>query len=416
MNVVHLVLLQFIVFGLLGVPLAHLADPEGIGYLASYTERAGIDTVLRAYLWTVYAAVVLTLLFYMTGTRRRLVAYQERPETALSRRAYGQIWMYAFTAGLACATFLYVQNGFEHPGLKGFGMDYLDYALLRVQTSETINMNVYNVGLTLFVSFAMIVALFYLKSFWRVIITAALFITLGSFSLAKAPMASAVLLWLFYYIAVKKPALTKIGVSAICLLAVLSLMYFISGFAGQGQALGTQILTRVLSGQFADLPYYFECFETSKVPLTALLPPYMQCWLGLEKIPSAARLVMEYTNPAAVAAGTAGVASTIFIGEAYAWAGLWGIVFAPFWVAFHFWLVTAIFTRLPKNIWCAFVFAYLFYRMSMALIGGFSYFVFSGIHIVLLAVAGALVARDMLRVKRVHGVGDALERGIGESW
>lgn len=413
MNIVHLVLFQFILFGLVSVPLAYFTDPDGVGYLAWYTEKAGIEAVIRAYRWTVYAAVILTLCFYLTGIRRRISAYQQRSEVIFSRQTYGRLWLFAFAAGLACTLFLYVQSGYRHLGLMGISLDYLDYALLRVQASETINMNVYNLGLNLFVFVAMIAAVFYLKDFWRIAATAVLFVTLGAFSLAKAPMASAVLVWIFFYFTTRRPSLAAMGFTGVIVAGVLVLMYEVSKSTVPDLSVFSLISRRIFYGQFADLPYYLDYFETIKVSLASMLPPYVQHWMGWDALPPAGRLIMEYTNPAAVAAGSAGVANTLFIGEAYAWGGFWGVVLAPFWVGLHFWFVTVVFTRFKKSIWSGLVLAYLFYRMSDALISGFSYFIFSGIHIMLIFVAGTLVIRDILRIRRTHSRNDAAARPEG---
>lgn len=399
MNVIHLVLLQFVAFGLLGVPLVLLFDPQGAGYLAQQTERVGMEAVMRAYQWTLYSAVVLTLMFYLTGIRRRIVAYQQRPEVVFSRRTYLRAWTACFVGGAVCTLLLFAQSHYRHPGVTAMGLGSLDFAVLRIQTHAAINMNVYNLGLNICASAAVIIAVFYLKSFSRIVLALGLFVVLGTFSLAKAALGGAILAWLFFYLTVKRPSLMAVGFMAAMIIAVVAWMHVVSQAVSPDHSLRALMATRVFYGQFADLPYYFDYFAARRVSLAALLPPYVLHGMGLEEVASAAQLVMEYTNPSDVEVGAAGVANTLFLGEAYAWGGFWGVALAPFWIGAHFWAVTALFARLPKNLWTAFALAYLYHRMANAVIGGFSYFIFSGIHVMLLFIVGLIIVRELRKIR-----------------
>jgi hypothetical protein len=154
---------------------------------------------------------------------------------------------------------------------------------------------------------------------------------------------------------------------------------------------------RVIWGQVADLPHYFNLFSTWHVPFVALLPPYVQTLLGTSE-PSAARLVMEFSNPLAVKAGVAGVANTLFVGEAYAFAGVAGVLFSPLLVAVQYAVVIWLFGVLRKDVVTVFLFGYLLDRMTAALFGGVSSFVFSAMHVVL----GGLLAVVLLQFAMPH--------------
>ncbi|MBF0547060.1 MAG: oligosaccharide repeat unit polymerase [Candidatus Riflebacteria bacterium] len=59
--------------------------------------------------------------------------------------------------------------------------------------------------------------------------------------------------------------------------------------------------------------------------------------------------VMGLFRPEQVAAGTAGHATTVFIGEAWANFGLFGVIIAPIWVGFAIQILNILFLKLEKN-------------------------------------------------------------------
>jgi hypothetical protein len=95
---------------------------------------------------------------------------------------------------------------------------------------------------------------------------------------------------------------------------------------------------------------------------------------------------MEYTNPAAAAQCTVGVANSFFIGEAYAVAGYIGVILSPFIVMANLTFFVYLFSRLKKNTFFIFLFAWFLFKTFDGIFGGISYFTFSGLHIILLCV------------------------------
>ena len=384
----HLILLEIAVFALIGLPFAYLFDRNG--YFFYLTANVSQEMTIAAYLWTVYAFFVTMVLYYFFGADRKIKAYQARDIVPASKTAYMLGWTAAFSVASLCVFILFKQCGFSHPALSAKGLDMAAFAIKRIEYGQSINMSVYNVGLYFFTIFALTVALLILKNFWLTAATLILMGVLGTFSLQKSPLAESMLLLMFIYMLLRRPSARFLLILACCAVLIVVGLFFASGAISNMTEARYAFKDRMLYGEFGDLPYYFDFFSTKKAEFMSILPPYIQTLFG-QVLPSPSRLIIEYTKPEMVLQGRAGVANTIFIGEAYAVWGIPGIIIAPFIAAFHYLVVTYIFTSLKKNIFTIFVFGYLLNRLTTALFRSFSYFLLSSIQIVIIAVIYFLV-------------------------
>ena len=105
---------------------------------------------------------------------------------------------------------------------------------------------------------------------------------------------------------------------------------------------------------------------------------------------------MEYINPIGVEAGTAGVANTLFIGEAYANFALYGLLLSPFIVGSIIQLSYILIQKLPKNpIWVG-LFCYLSY--SWPVTGDFVGFLYNpGLLFIIVLLIGILLGGAVIR-------------------
>lgn len=93
-------------------------------------------------------------------------------------------------------------------------------------------------------------------------------------------------------------------------------------------------------------------------------------FLGLPFIESA-RVVAQYIEPTGVQAGWVGVASTIFLGDAYANFGMLGIIFSPIWVSFIFSFFYSKLLKAHKNPINIGYYIFILDNLTNSLTGGF---------------------------------------------
>jgi hypothetical protein len=374
---------------LVGVPLAELIDPTGrFFYLAGGRSE---DFVWRAYWWTLYAVSVLVCCVVVLGLNRRLREYQDRPSEPARRAHYEALWGLSFAAAAACGLILFVQTGLQHPAVMALRLGREEIAVLRITLKYTLNMNAYNLGVHLFGAFCLVVAGFFLRNWRLVAASVAMLLFLLPFSLAKSPLAELVIELAFIYLVFARPSWRLVPVLGALIVVALAAAAWFTAWVTDLQGFALFVALRVLWGQFADLPHYFNLFANDHLPFAALLPPYAQAVVG-PPLPSAGRLVAEFANPEGVQLGYAGEASSFFIGEAFAFGGTAAVIMAPLLVALHYAFVTWLFGKLRKDAITVFVFGFLLNRMGAALFGGISSFVFSSLHIVL----GAFLAFVLL--------------------
>lgn len=107
---------------------------------------------------------------------------------------------------------------------------------------------------------------------------------------------------------------------------------------------------RIILSQAAGFYLVFDTFPSdfSFIGLSSLSGLLNELW-GFEYVDRSARLVMEKYNQEGVDAGVAGVINSIFLAEAYANFGWFGIIFSPFWVGFCIQSLYLFFLKSNKN-------------------------------------------------------------------
>lgn len=153
---------------------------------------------------------------------------------------------------------------------------------------------------------------------------------------------------------------------------------------------------RLILSQIAPLYFHFHLFPSSFDFLWGRsFSPFILSFFGAEHVRSS-RLVMEYINPIGVEAGTAGVANTLFIGEAYANFALYGLLLSPFIVGFIIQLSYILIQKLPKNpIWVG-LFCYLSY--SWPVTGDFVGFLYNpGLLFIIVLLIGILLGGAVIQ-------------------
>ncbi len=292
------------------------------------------------------------------------------------------------------------------------GADSVELSKLRISASRNFQgneyiRNIFGLGLApilAYISYAYYQLFRDLRSLITFVVLFINAVLILLYSLAKGPVVMFLIGFLFIVVLVKG----KIDIKKLVnygLLAVIIILFMYRYIMGTPVSAllnyNTGPVGRIILTQIAPLYYHFYLFPSQYGFLWgASFPPLILSVFGADHIRSS-RLVMEYINPAGVAAGTAGVANTLFIGEAYANFALYGLLLSPFIVGFIIQLSYIIIQKMPKNpIWVGLL-CYLSY--SWPVTGGFVDFLYNPgliiIGIVLIGtVLGGVVIRKYCRV------------------
>jgi hypothetical protein len=382
-NPISLILLKILIMGLIGIPIAYFFDKKG--YINNFAQNPSKENfILISYLYTLYGFMVIALLYYGLGLKRKINTYIDRKIIHFTKTHYELLWLITFVLALLCFGYVFFQAGTIHPAIEALKSDYSGISVLRHKINLAINMNIYNVGFKFFLPINIIISLLLLKRRIFSFLSIFLFVVMGTFVLEKGVIVSTLVLLVFFRILLSKIPFKKLLQYGFISLGLISVMYFLTRFASSLPSLFPMISGRILYGQISDLPTYFELFSKYKISLTSIFPPYLTNIFGHGGVKAASLLVMEHTNPTAVAQGTAGVANTFFIGEAYAVAGHIGAILSPFIIMVNLVFFVYLFTKLKKNIYLVFLFSWFLFRTFDGIFVGIGYFIFSGIQIILL--------------------------------
>lgn len=371
--------------GLIGIPFAYLFDKGG--YVYYFTRKLDNENfILISYLYTLYAFLVIVILYYGFGLKKKMRVYIDKKIVHLAKHHYELAWLITLIFTFACFVYIFIQTGGRHPALEAIRSDYFQIQVLRENVSSAINMNIYNLGFKFFLPINIIISLFFLRRLFLFLLSLLLFVLLSTFGLEKGLIVSTIILIIFFRILISEIPFKKLLQYGLISLFLISVMYFLTKFAISIPSLFSGIARRIFYGQVMNLPHYFELFSNQKISFSCLLPPYIANLFGIEGIKASSRLVMEHIDPVAVSQGMAGVANSFFIGEAYAFAGHIGVILSPFIVMANLTFFVYFFSRLKKNIFFIFLFAWFLFKTFNGISSGISYFTFSGMHIILLSV------------------------------
>jgi oligosaccharide repeat unit polymerase len=101
---------------------------------------------------------------------------------------------------------------------------------------------------------------------------------------------------------------------------------------------------------------------------------------------STARVIMMDLFPEKVEEGTAGVLNTLYVGEAFATYGVWGVILASVYLGIFVQILYILFIRLPKHPVFISLFVFFVINIPRAMVGGFSDMVINPIWIVLVMI------------------------------
>jgi oligosaccharide repeat unit polymerase len=163
------------------------------------------------------------------------------------------------------------------------------------------------------------------------------------YTLEKAPVVF-YLLGLFLIKKFHEKSLSKKSFIKIGLFGIIFIIFMYLIIEGEGVNFSA-IFNRIIFVPLTGLYYSLDIFPNNHDFLMgASFPNWMTSFFNIESERSA-RVVMEYLNPNGVESGTSGVVNSLFIAEAYANFGKFGLYFSPFLVGFVISILDSITSR-----------------------------------------------------------------------
>ncbi|WP_379020463.1 hypothetical protein [Parapedobacter deserti] len=220
--------------------------------------------------------------------------------------------------------------------------------------------------------------------FWGTFILSILILT---YNMAKAPVVLYLIGFLFFRVyekgQIKRFTLIYSGAG---LITMLLLMY---SFLSPSESnilfsLSFGIPGRILLSQSAGIYFSFETFPQHHDFLGFSSFAQLTDLLGIERSERSARILMERYNPEAVEEGTAGVMNSLFIAEAWANFGKFGLLASPLYVGFLIQSMYIFFLRMKKTPVFLGLFCYFSYKGAIS--GGFNEYLYHPIMLMLSAV------------------------------
>jgi hypothetical protein len=282
-----LIFAEIFVIGIVGGLVILVFYPEGVGYI-----YYGIGYSLIAYLSIVYSSFVIGTISYKAGFQKKILSYAERECVIPITSFLLLLWCVTFFLSLGCLIWIFVQAGMRHPMISAIGSyNIVEIATLRSTIVKTINMQVYNLGFIFILPLNLVISVFLIRRIWLSIASVSLFLALGSFTLAKAPVVY-FLAFVFIFRTLFSPfdLRNSLKYLTIIILSVVLIFVFTKSAGFNIRSIVKDIGSRILYGDILELPYYFEIFSNDRVNIKSLMPPYL---VGDKK--SAARIVAEYS-------------------------------------------------------------------------------------------------------------------------
>lgn len=328
-------------------------------------------------------------LFDVPKVKSNVTCYAEKPLSSLLGK--GEIVLKSFLIGLSILALLVLAYTFLQLGtipliamLKG---ESSELARLRILASREFGGNVYlrnilGVQILPLLSFVAL-AYFHQKKtlinlLWFVATLLGSLLIL-SYDLQKSPMALYLTGFVFYAVWVNGHiSVGKLAAFGGLFLGIIILFYMAFGNSNLQNILfqyNEGATGRVLFSQVVGTFFSIEFFDNLREFIGLNSLSKMVEYFGLEYSERSSRLIMEIINPKGVAAGTAGVQNSLFIGEAWANFGAIGLFISPLYVGFIIGLLFYALLSLPKA--PIFVGVYVFFSYKTALIGGFNDYIYN---------------------------------------
>ena len=246
------------------------------------------------------------------------------------------------------------------PTLKLFDSNF-DFATARINSSRFFDGNIYvkNIIMLIITPLLSYVAYIYMKTTkenkWKIlfVLSFILSIIVKTYDFSKSPVIYYICFFFIIEILLGKTFKLRKIIPYITIAVIIIIIFYtvIMGYEGKLFSLSSGPIARIIMGQASTLFLHFQAFPNQIDYLGGhSFPPFTKVLFGEGEYDiRSGRSVMELYNPTAVENGTAGVMSTVFIGEAYANFGYIGLFIAPIIVGMIFSSILCLYLKSKKT-------------------------------------------------------------------
>lgn len=275
---------------------------------------------------------------------------------------------------------------------ENFSSEYIRNSRSIFDTSSNISIIIKNLTYGLVSIFSYIILIIYLqikKKKWLILFLCYFILTciLASLSGSKSGLAYNFLPIIFIYNLYNKRKTILNVILFIFIIFSIILFYFIVGYKVEINNIfsPSQPLGRLLFGQILGLPYYYDIFPKEYKFLLGLNLPFLR-FFGYQYLTSA-RIVMIFLSPDKYLFSTAyGVNNTLFIGDAYANFGFFGIILSPIYVSILYQYFFILLLKSKKKVINVGFIMYILYILSKSITGGFISEYIMNTHLILVSI------------------------------
>lgn len=384
---------DMLLFSYLGSIIIILIKDEPVNDLIDNI-LGGYETKYKVWLSVSYAMIALPSGMIISNVlfnfkRSKVSEYNSRPITSLYSAKDSYIKYPILVVCCACilsVAYTYAMIG-TVPLLRSFSLNSeLEVMQMRAAVDRGFTGIVYikNIGGLLLTPVMTFVAYsYYIKTksrfdfWWFIIMFASTFMIL-TYDASKSPFIRFTAGFVFLQVLIKgkfpfRKFVRFFAIFVVLLIFSFSILGKKTSITGMLFSYNDGISGRVLISQISSLYRHFEIFPNT-VPYIGLHSTSKVVGLGQHSERSA-RIVMEIASPSWIENESGGVYNTLFIGEAYANFGNWGLLLSPLWVGFIIQAFHILLLRLPKI--PLFLGLFAFYSYNSNITGGFNEYIYN---------------------------------------
>ena len=394
LNTSNFVFYSLLVFEFIGVTLVYL------GFRDHYLiQRISSDETINNTYWCMaYTMIVLPIAIILANKFlfkikdiKSLYLDNLKEETSLENKNTQNKFFVLIVVGLLICLIatIYVFYCIGYVPLFKYLDSSFDFATERVNVNRNFDGNIYvkNIIMLIITPILSYIAYIYMRTTkekkWIILfaISFILNIFIKTYDFSKSPLIYYICYFFIIEVMLGKTFKLKKVIPFIIVAITLVVIFYtvIMGYDGKLISLSNGPLSRVFISQAGALFLHFDAFPDRIDYLNGhSFPPFTKIFFGEgEYDVRSGREVMELYNPTAVENGTAGVLSTVFLGEAYANFGLIGVIVAPIIVGIIFSAILCIYLKSKKTPLNIILYLECFIIFTTVLQGGFVEFFYN---------------------------------------